>query len=109
MRMLDWLARFGELKWSAALLPLSFFRDEPEKKRETCFPPVFLEHVMNFKEADIMLDQLSSIKWSDLSHAYGPADDIPPLIRDLASSDEQTRRDALRTLYTTIYHQGTVY
>jgi hypothetical protein len=64
---------------------------------------------MNFKKVDIMLDQLSSIKWSDLSHAYGRADDIPPLLRDLASSDAQIRRDALRTLYTTIYHQGSVY
>ncbi|HZU67020.1 MAG TPA: HEAT repeat domain-containing protein [Ktedonobacteraceae bacterium] len=56
-----------------------------------------------------MLEQLSSITWSDLSHAYGSAADVPQLLRDLASTDEQLRSRALGTLYTNIYHQGTVY
>lgn len=56
-----------------------------------------------------MLEQLSSITWSDLSHAYGSAADVPQLLRDLASPDEQIRGSALGTLYTNIYHQGTVY
>lgn len=56
-----------------------------------------------------MLEQLSSINWSDLTHAYGPADDVPQLLRDLASPDEEVRGRALGTLYTSIYHQGTVY
>lgn len=56
-----------------------------------------------------MLEQLSSITWSDLSHAYGSAADVPQLLRDLTSTDEQIRGSALGTLYTNIYHQGTVY
>jgi hypothetical protein len=56
-----------------------------------------------------MLEHLSSINWSDLSHAYGPADDVPQLLRDLASPTEEMHGRALGTLYTTIYHQGTVY
>lgn len=32
-----------------------------------------------------MLEQLSSINWSDLSHAYGSAEDVPQLLRDLTS------------------------
>jgi hypothetical protein len=56
-----------------------------------------------------MLEQLSSITWSELSHAYGSAEDVPQLLRDLASPDEQLRSRAQGTLYTNIYHQGTVY
>lgn len=56
-----------------------------------------------------MLEQLASINWSDLSHAYGSAEDVPHLLRDLTSPDEQLRRRAQGTLYTNIYHQGTVY
>lgn len=56
-----------------------------------------------------MLDHLSTINWSELSHAYGSAEDVPQLLRDLASHDEQVRRGALGTLYTTLYHQGTIY
>ncbi|HEU5384106.1 MAG TPA: HEAT repeat domain-containing protein [Ktedonobacteraceae bacterium] len=56
-----------------------------------------------------MLEQLSSINWRDLSHAYGSAEDVPQLLRDLASPDEQICGRARGTLYTNIYHQGTVY
>ncbi len=56
-----------------------------------------------------MLEQLASINWSALSHAYGSAADVPHLLLDLTSSEEQTRESALGTLYTNIYHQGTVY
>lgn len=56
-----------------------------------------------------MLEQFSSINWSDLSHAYGSAEDVPHLLRDLTSPDEQLRGNARGTLYTNIYHQGTVY
>lgn len=56
-----------------------------------------------------MLEQLLFINWSDLSHAYGSAEDVPQLLRDLTSPDEQLRRRSRGTLYTNIYHQGTVY
>ncbi len=56
-----------------------------------------------------MLEDLDQIDWHTLTHAYGEADDVPVLLRDLASQDEETRRAALGTLYTNIYHQGTVY
>ena len=56
-----------------------------------------------------MLEELASINWNDLSHAYGSAEDVPHLLRDLTSPDEQLRGRALGTLYTNIYHQGTVY
>ncbi|GHO59276.1 hypothetical protein [Ktedonobacter robiniae] len=56
-----------------------------------------------------MLEQLSSINWSILSHAYGSAEDVPQMLRDLASPDEQLRGIARGALYTNVYHQGTVY
>src|SRR5712692_9007511 len=56
-----------------------------------------------------MLERLSSIDWSELSHAYGSADDVPQLISDLTSLDDEARGRALGTLFTNIYHQGTVY
>lgn len=56
-----------------------------------------------------MLDTLDQIDWRALSHAYGEADDVPELLRKLAWGDEQTRQDALYSLYGNIYHQGTVY
>ena len=60
-------------------------------------------------EEQTMLERLSSIDWSKLSHAYGRAEDVPQLVRDLASLDEEVHGLALRKLYTNIYHQGTVY
>ncbi|RKN21183.1 hypothetical protein D7147_10370 [Micromonospora musae] len=56
-----------------------------------------------------MLDGLDDIEWRRLGHAYGAADDVPDLIRALRSPDPATRDDALGTLYTTVYHQGSRY
>ncbi len=56
-----------------------------------------------------MLESLDTVNWSLLEHAYGPADDVPDLIRALTSPLYETRRRTFRTLYSNIYHQGTVY
>ncbi|MGW5669394.1 hypothetical protein [Micromonospora sp. NPDC003776] len=50
---------------------------------------------------------LDEIDWSTLTHAYGSAEDVPDLLRALASPDEQVRADAQYELYGNIYHQGT--
>lgn len=52
---------------------------------------------------------LDEIDWHSLTHAYGPASDVPGQIRDLASPDAETRRQAMHALYGNIWHQGTVY
>jgi hypothetical protein len=57
----------------------------------------------------MMLESLDTIPWQTLEHAYGEAGDIPRLLRDLASADEEVRQTAQTTLGFTIYHQGTVY
>ena len=56
-----------------------------------------------------MLNGLDQVNWTRLTHAYGPADDVPELIRKLVSPDAALRRKALRELNGNIYHQGTVY
>jgi hypothetical protein len=52
-----------------------------------------------------MIDDLDAVDWSRLEHAYGSAEDVPGLLRDLAGGD----REALSTLYGNIWHQGTIY
>lgn len=56
-----------------------------------------------------MLDTLDSVPWETLGHAYGPATDVPALIRQLASHDPKERESALWHLHGNIWHQGTVY
>jgi hypothetical protein len=56
-----------------------------------------------------MLETLDSIPWSELEHAYGEASEVPDLIRALASPKEEIYKGALRRLWHTVAHQGTVY
>ncbi|MGI5506521.1 hypothetical protein [Lentzea sp. CA-135723] len=56
-----------------------------------------------------MLTGLDRVDWARLSHAYGPADDVPDQLRDLVSPDERLRRKALSGMYGNLYHQGTIY
>ncbi|MFJ6378529.1 hypothetical protein ACIQI7_00780 [Kitasatospora sp. NPDC092039] len=52
---------------------------------------------------------LDAHPWADLSHAYGPAEDLPDLLRALAEGDDGTAEEAVSELYGSILHQGTVY
>ncbi len=52
-----------------------------------------------------MLVGLDDVLWSTLEHAYGPADDVPEILRDVARGDTE----AVGALYGNIWHQGTVY
>lgn len=56
-----------------------------------------------------MLANLDSVDWTRLTHAYGPAHDVPVLIRGLCAPDPQERDRALCGLYGTVFHQGTRY
>ena len=48
---------------------------------------------------------LDDVEWAALQHAFGPASDVPGLLRALQSGD----REALHELYGNIWHQGTTY
>jgi HEAT repeat protein len=56
-----------------------------------------------------MLEGLSKVPWGRLSHAYGPAADVPGYVRQLLDSDEKVRRDAMKALRYTVAHQGSRY
>ena len=56
-----------------------------------------------------MLENLNSINWKSLKHAFGSAEDVPIYILDLLSSDKKIREGAIEILGHSIYHQGTIY
>lgn len=56
-----------------------------------------------------MLEGLDDVPWAKLRHALGPADDVPDLIRDLASDDDERRAKSQYDLYGTLWSHGTVY
>lgn len=56
-----------------------------------------------------MLETLDEVAWDQLQHAYGPATDVPDLLRKVASGSEADRERALRELWGNVWHQGTVY
>lgn len=57
----------------------------------------------------MMLEGLEGIPWSKFKHAYGNAADVPRLIRDLMSPDQDVRGRAVFALSGSICHQGTVF
>jgi hypothetical protein len=56
-----------------------------------------------------MLENLEKIEWATLEDAYGPSTRTPGLIRALTSTSKSKRDKAASELYSTIYHQGTIY
>lgn len=56
-----------------------------------------------------MLEGIDNVNWSKISHAYGPATDVPAQLRALAFGDEQERKHALHELHGNIWHQHTIY
>ncbi|MET9388518.1 HEAT repeat domain-containing protein [Streptomyces sp. NPDC002928] len=56
-----------------------------------------------------MINELDSIDWSSMSHAYGPADDVPVWLREMASTDPEVQDKALSHFYSAAHHQGDVY
>jgi len=55
-----------------------------------------------------MLEGLEDVPWAKLRHAQGPADDVPDLIRDLASAEDEPRARSQYDLYGTLWSHGTV-
>ncbi|MFE0091217.1 HEAT repeat domain-containing protein [Streptomyces sp. NPDC058991] len=56
-----------------------------------------------------MFTGMDEVDWASMGHAYGPADDVPGLLRALASADPAERETALDGMYTAVHHQGDVY
>ncbi|MFI7355942.1 HEAT repeat domain-containing protein [Streptomyces avidinii] len=56
-----------------------------------------------------MINDLESIDWASLGHAYGTASDVPQWLRDMASPDPGLRDKAFSSFYSAAHHQGDVY
>jgi hypothetical protein len=58
-----------------------------------------------------MLDRLDDVPWKRLTHAYGPAEDVPDLLHSLRTAPAETtgEQSPLWHLFGNIWHQGTVY
>ncbi|NYD47074.1 hypothetical protein BJY14_003057 [Actinomadura luteofluorescens] len=56
----------------------------------------------------IVLDGLDDIDWSSLTGAYGPADEVPDILRGLAANDEGWE-EAVEEYFSTVVHQDTCY
>ncbi|MFJ3776036.1 HEAT repeat domain-containing protein [Streptomyces sp. NPDC090075] len=56
-----------------------------------------------------MFTGIDEVDWASLRHAYGSAEDVPGLLRGLASPDATEREVALDGMYGSVHHQGNVY
>ncbi|MBC6456676.1 HEAT repeat domain-containing protein [Actinomadura sp. HBU206391] len=56
-----------------------------------------------------VLEGLDAVRWAELRHAYGFAEDVPGLLRALRSDSSDERERALGELYGNIFHQGNRY
>ncbi|MEU0971340.1 HEAT repeat domain-containing protein, partial [Streptomyces sp. NPDC005917] len=56
-----------------------------------------------------MFTGIDEVDWPSLRHAYGSAEDVPGLLRGLASADVAEREVALDGMYGSVHHQGNVY
>ena len=56
-----------------------------------------------------MFTGIDEVDWAALRHAYGSAEDVPGLLRGLASPDPTERAGALDRMYGALHHQGNVY
>jgi HEAT repeat protein len=52
---------------------------------------------------------LDDIDWNALEHAYGPAHEVPDLLRGLVSDDPAVRESALDSMYGGVHHQESIY
>ncbi|PTH86186.1 PBS lyase [Streptomyces sp. A244] len=56
-----------------------------------------------------MFRGIDEVDWASLRHAYGSAEDVPGLLRGLASADPVERQTALDGMYGAVHHRGEVY
>ncbi|MFF6837143.1 hypothetical protein ACFY84_36035 [Streptomyces sp. NPDC012438] len=56
-----------------------------------------------------LLAGLDDVDWAGLTHAYRSAHDVPGHIRTLCGSDGEAREQAFRSLFGSIFHQGSRY
>ena len=86
-------------------IPSTFFSRQIGDARR---PLVVRESVAD-TDAETILDAVRAIRWNELWHAYGPADDVDEQLLAAALGDDDTRKAAWWELFGNIHHQGTIY
>ncbi|EAQ00337.1 O-succinylbenzoic acid--CoA ligase [Janibacter sp. HTCC2649] len=56
-----------------------------------------------------MLDGIDDLDWTAMQHAYGPAGDVPAMLRGLVAADAELRSESEEGLWGAVHHQGDVY
>ncbi|MBI2687565.1 MAG: hypothetical protein HYX27_14740 [Acidobacteria bacterium] len=56
-----------------------------------------------------MSETLTSIPWDKLEDAYGPASNVPALLKKIRTAKGNTLYEATDELYSRVLHQGTIY
>jgi HEAT repeat protein len=56
-----------------------------------------------------VFERLDETDWARLTHMYGPATDIPDLLRRAGSGEEQEAYDAIDQLYSNIWDEGDLF
>lgn len=59
--------------------------------------------------APAVIGDIVAVRWGDLWHAYGRADDVGDQLVAAAVGDDRTREAAWWELFGNIHHQGTIY
>lgn len=54
-------------------------------------------------------DTLASVPWDELEHAYGPAGDVPDLLRRIPKARGNKLQELAEELWSRVLHQGTFY
>lgn len=60
-------------------------------------------------ESSLMIPAINEIDWSSLNDAYGAATEVPIWLHQLASTDPESRTEAIDALFGVIWHQGAIY
>ncbi|GAA0271571.1 hypothetical protein GCM10010302_06470 [Streptomyces polychromogenes] len=60
-------------------------------------------------EYEKLLAGLDDVDWASLSHAYQSAEDVPGHLRTLCGNDDEAREQAFKSLFISIFHQGSRY
>ncbi|MFE4693331.1 HEAT repeat domain-containing protein [Streptomyces sp. NPDC056749] len=56
-----------------------------------------------------MINEMDSVDWKSMGHAYGPAGDVPGWLTGMTSADPGVRDEAFSHFYNAAHHQGDVY
>jgi hypothetical protein len=65
--------------------------------------------IPDVRDIDELLAGVTDVGWNRMKHAYGPATEVPALLRGLTDLDPAARETALDAFYGAVHHQGDVY